>query len=161
MTHILLGLGSNISRTETISKALSLLADSYGDIKISPTFESKSVGFDGDNFYNLVVAAETDQTLTDVIATYRHIEDICGRVRTGPKFGPRKLDIDLLTYGDLVCNEPIELPRDEILINAYVLWPLALLVPDTKHPVVGLPYSELWLNYDNKQTLWQIDVPWE
>ena len=161
MTHILLGLGSNISRTETLSKALSLLAEKYGEIKISPTFESEAVGFDGDNFYNLVVAAETDQTLEDVIATYRQIEDVCGRVRTGPKFGPRKLDIDLLMYGDLVCQDPIELPRDEILINAYVLWPLALLEPDTKHPIAGLSYSELWLNYDNKQALWQIDVPWD
>ena len=161
MTHILLGLGSNISRTETLSKALSLLAEKYGEIKISPTFESEAVGFDGDNFYNLVVAAETDQTLEEVIETYRQIEDVCGRVRTGPKFGPRKLDIDLLMYGDLVCQDPIELPRDEILINAYVLWPLALLEPDTKHPIAGLSYSELWLNYDNKQALWQIDVPWD
>ena len=161
MTHILLGLGSNISRTETISKALTLLAESFGDISISPTFESEAVGFEGDNFYNLVVAADTNQSLEQVIASYRNIEDVCGRERTGPKFGPRKLDIDLLMYGDLVCQEPIELPRDEILINAYVLWPLALLEPDTIHPVTGLPYSELWLNYDNKQSLWQIDVPWD
>ena len=161
MTHILLGLGSNISRTETITKALSLLKEGYGEIDISPTFESEAVGFDGDNFYNLIVGAETDQTLEQVIATYRNIEDICGRVRTGPKFGPRKLDIDLLTYGDVVCQEPIQLPRDEILINAYVLWPLALLEPEKKHPVAGLPYSELWLNYDKKQTLWQIDAPWD
>ncbi len=161
MTRILLGIGSNIDRVDTISQSLTMLAEALGNLRISPTFESKSVGFDGDNFYNLVVAAETDKTLEEVIATYRQIEDACGRVRTGPKFGPRKLDIDLLTFGDLVCQEPIELPRDEILVNAYVLWPLSILEPDTKHPIADLSYSELWLNYNNKQALWQVDVPWD
>ena len=161
MTKVLFGIGSNVERVATIGNAIEQLADIYGDIELSPTFESESVGFKGDNFYNLVVAAHTEQSLEEVITSYRVIEDNCGRERAGPKFGPRKIDIDLLTYGDLVCQSPIELPRDEILINAYVLWPMALIDPDGRHPINNLSYSELWLNYNNQQTLWQIQAPWD
>lgn len=161
MTRILLGLGSNINRIESIQSALAMLKDEFGVIAISPTFESEAVGFDGDNFFNLVVCTETHLSLQEVIDTYRRIEDECGRERTGPKFGPRTLDIDLLTYGDLVCERPLALPRDEILENAYVLWPLAILVPDDIHPVANQTYAQLWQEYQSKQKLWQVQVPWD
>ena len=96
MTKVLLGLGSNVNKEQSISKAIKLLADTFVNMRISPTFESKSIGFNGDNFYNLVVSVDTDQTLEEVITTYRRIEDACGRDRSGPKFGPRTLDIDIL-----------------------------------------------------------------
>lgn len=161
MPKVLLGLGSNVNREESISKAITLLADTFVNLKISPTFESKSIGFDGDNFYNLVVSVDTHQTLEEVITTYRAIEDACGRDRSGPKFGPRTLDIDILTYDDYICREPVELPRDEIVINAFVLWPLALLEPEMVHPVTGQSYKELWQEYNNEQTLWQVETPWD
>lgn len=161
MTKILLGLGSNIDRESSITMALDKLQDAFVNIQVSPTFESESVGFEGDNFYNLVVSTNTSLTLDEVISTYRNIEDECGRNREGPKFGPRTLDIDLLTYGDLVCHKPLELPRDEILENAYVLWPLALLVPNERHPVNRKTYQHLWEAYDSEQKLWQVNVPWD
>ena len=161
MTKVLLGLGSNVNREESISKALNLLADTFVNLKISPTFESTSIGFNGDNFYNLVVSVDTELSLDEVITTYRFIEDACGRDRTGPKFGPRTMDIDILTYGNLICREPVELPRDEIVINAFVLWPLALLEPEMIHPANGQSYGELWQEYNNEQTLWQVDTPWD
>ena len=160
MTKILLGLGSNVNRIESIQQGLELLATAFGEIQISPTFESEAIGFVGDNFYNLVVCAHTDKSLTEVIETYRAIEDKCGRDRTGPKFGPRTLDIDLLTYGDMVCLEPLVLPRGEVLENAFVLWPVALLVPDDIHPRTGKRYQQHWDEYENTQKLWQVDVPW-
>ena len=161
MTKVLLGLGSNVNKEQSISKAIKLLADTFVNLRISPTFESKSIGFNGDNFYNLVVSVDTDQTLEEVIATYRRIEDACGRDRSGPKFGPRTLDIDILIYGDVICREPVELPRDEIEINAFVLWPLSLIEPDMVHPVNGQTYKELWQQYVNKQKLWLIEAPWD
>ncbi len=161
MTKVLLGLGSNVNKEQSISKAIKLLADTFVNMRISPTFESKSIGFNGDNFYNLVVSVDTDQTLEEVITTYRRIEDACGRDRSGPKFGPRTLDIDILIYGDVICREPVELPRDEIEINAFVLWPLSLIEPDMVHPVNGQTYKELWQQYVNEQKLWLIEAPWD
>jgi 2-amino-4-hydroxy-6-hydroxymethyldihydropteridine diphosphokinase len=161
MTKVLLGLGSNVNKEQSISKAIKLLADTFVNMRISPTFESKSIGFNGDNFYNLVVSVDTDQTLEEVITTYRRIEDACDRDRSGPKFGPRTLDIDILIYGDVICREPVELPRDEIEINAFVLWPLSLIEPDMVHPVNGQTYKELWQQYVNEQKLWLIEAPWD
>jgi 2-amino-4-hydroxy-6-hydroxymethyldihydropteridine diphosphokinase len=119
------------------------------------------VGFDGNNFYNLVVSATTDLGLAEVRKIYQAIEDTCGRDRSGPKFGPRTLDIDLLTYGDMICDEPLELPRGEILENAFVLWPLALLAPDDIHRRTLKTYRQHWEEYDNNQNLWQIETPWD
>ena len=161
MTDILLGLGSNVDREKSIQHALTALEATFGKIKISPTFESEAVGFNGENFYNLVVKANTDLSLPEVMDVYRQIEDECGRDRSGPKFGPRTLDIDLLTFGDLVCHKPIELPRDEILENAFVLWPLAILAPEKLHPITRTTYATLWDEYENTQKLWQITAPWD
>ena len=159
-TQVFLGIGSNIDKEKAIPQALELLEKEFGELVISPTFESESVGFAGDNFYNLVVSFYTDFSLQEVVASYKNIEDQLGRDRSGPKFSARSLDIDPLLYGDLICDEPVELPRGEVLENAYVLWPLSIIAPDHKHPLTGRSYSEHWDDYDNEQKLWQVDTRW-
>ncbi|MCP3667825.1 MAG: 2-amino-4-hydroxy-6-hydroxymethyldihydropteridine diphosphokinase, partial [Gammaproteobacteria bacterium] len=79
---------------------------------------------------------------------------------SGPKFSARTLDIDPLLYGDNVSNQPIILPREEILENAFVLWPLSLIAPTLKHPLTGKSFAEHWVNYEKQQNLWQIDFLW-
>ena len=160
-TKVYLGIGSNIDRSKAISTALTLLEQAFGKLDISPTFESEAVGFSGDNFYNLVVSFTTSVSLTDIIKIYKNIEDDAGRNRSDPKFSARTIDIDPLMYGDLICDSPVQLPRDEILKNAYVLWPLAIMAADEKHPETGLSFSEHWKRYDKKQKLWQVDTPWD
>ena len=161
VTKVYLGIGSNIDRVNAINDAISQLKDALGEITISPTFESEAVGFSGDNFYNLVVSFSTTLSLDEVISLYKSIEDQSGRDRSGPKFSARTLDIDPLIYGDLVCNQPVQLPRDEILENAYVLWPLSLIAGSELHPVTGLTFSEHWAQYDKKQKLWQVETDWD
>ena len=160
MTKVFLGIGSNIDRDNSIKKALADLQDEFGDLDISPTFESEAVGFSGDNFYNLVVSFSTELSLKDVIKIYKDIEDQSGRDRTVPKFSARILDIDPLLYGDLICEIPVQLPRDEIIENAYVLWPLSIMAPDHIHPESGLSFAEHWQNYDKQQKLWQVETDW-
>lgn len=161
MIKVFLGLGSNINPEQSIATALEALKEAFGELDISPTFESEAVGFDGDNFYNLVVGFQTDKSLTEVVKIYKAIEDASGRNRKDPKFSSRTLDIDPLIYGDLVSEKPVQVPRDEILENAYVLWPLALLAPDDIHPETELKFSEHWQQYDKTQNLWQVSVPWD
>ena len=77
------------------------------------------------------------------------IEDAHGRDRSGPRFSSRTLDLDLLLYDDMVLDEQgLKLPREEILKNAYVLWPLAEIAPDLLHPVIGKTYTKLWDDFD-------------
>jgi len=163
MTAIYLSLGSNVERHKNITAALDALADLFGELKISSVYESNSVGFDGSNFFNLVVGAETILSIVELSETLKRIEDNNGRKRNGPKFSPRTLDIDILTYGDFVGIEnDIELPRAEITKNAFVLLPLAEIAPDFLHPQSQKTYNELWQEYDQgSQVLWAIDFKWK
>ena len=160
MTKVFLGIGSNIDRKNAVRKALIGLRKEFGELDISPTFESEAVGFTGDNFYNLVVSFSTALSLPQVVTIYKSIEDRTGRDRTDPKFSARTLDIDPLLFGDLICEQPVQLPRAEILKNAYVLWPLSILAPEQKHPQTGLDFAEHWQRYENQQKLWLVDTDW-
>ena len=161
MPRVYLGLGSNIDREPHIRAALRALADAFGLLLVSPVYESESVGFAGSNFYNLVVGIDTDLPVGELSALLRGIEDVNGRVRGGPKFSPRTLDIDILTYGN-ACGEidGVQLPREEVLKNAFVLRPLADIAPNDRHPETVRPFIEHWEAYDqSRQKLWPIDFP--
>lgn len=162
MTQVYLSLGSNIDRHRHIGAGLDALADRFGELVISSVYESKSVGFDGSNFFNLVVGIHTDLPIGELWEVLKKIEDDNGRRRQGPKFSPRTLDIDILTYGDFVGVEAgVELPRAEITQNAFVLQPLAEIAPDVLHPALRVSYSEQWRNYDKRlQHLWPVDFIW-
>jgi 2-amino-4-hydroxy-6-hydroxymethyldihydropteridine diphosphokinase len=158
MSQVLLSLGSNINREENISACLKTLNTHFTKVEASPVYESEAVGFDGENFYNLVVLVETDLTVAELSQLLKNIEDEQGRVRGGERFSARTLDIDILTYDDAVgVIDGVELPRDEILSNAFVLLPMADLVPDSKHPVLKQSYQSLWQGFDkSSQKLWQV-----
>lgn len=163
MTAIYLSLGSNVDRHKNITAALDALADLFGELQVSSVYESKSVGFAGSNFFNLVVGADTDLSIAELSDTLKRIEDENGRKRSGPKFSPRTLDIDILTYGDFVgVDAGVELPRTEITQNAFVLLPLAEIAPQIKHPQLQVPYQKLWANFDQaSQSLWAINFEWQ
>lgn len=162
MALIYLSLGSNIERQRRIGAALDALADCFGELTISSVYESESVGFEGDSFYNLVVGINTASTVGVVSKILKDIEDQNGRDRSAPKFGARSLDIDILTFDAVAAEiDGIKLPRDEVLKNAFVLLPLAEIAPHSKHPVTGLTYAQHWAAYDKtKQKLWPIAFKW-
>ena len=162
MATVYLSLGSNIDREKNLSAGLDALVKAFGDLRMSEVFESEAVGFDGDNFYNLVAAIETDLSVGELAMRLRDIEDENGRVRSGPKFSARTLDIDILTYGDHTgVIDGVKLPRSEILKNAFVLLPLSELAPDTVHPLEGKTYQQLWEEYDqDSQKLWPVEFDW-
>lgn len=162
MSRVYLSLGSNIDRYRHISAALDALAGQFGELAISTVYESESVGFAGSHFLNLVVAIDTRLSLAELSAVLKQIEDENGRDRSGPKFSPRTLDIDILTFDDF-CGEAggVRLPRDEITKNAFVLRPLAELAPEELHPVEKKTYRSLWQEYDAaRQKLWPVSFVW-
>ncbi|MGB8144822.1 MAG: 2-amino-4-hydroxy-6-hydroxymethyldihydropteridine diphosphokinase [Chromatiaceae bacterium] len=148
MPRVWLSLGSNLDRESSLRNAISALRQLYGDLVISPVYESRAVGFAGEPFLNLVVGCQTAQSVADLRACLRAIEDAAGRVRGPDKFTPRTLDIDLLTYGDaLGIIDGYELPRDEILRYAFVLKPLADVAGEESHPATRRTYRELWRDF--------------
>lgn len=159
MTRVYVSIGSNIERDANIRGGVTDLQKYFGELELSRVYESEAVGFDGDNFFNLVAAFDTDEDVLTVAKILHDIENDHGRTREGPRFSSRTLDIDMLLYDDAVLQEgKLELPRDEITKNAFVLWPLAEIAPQLKHPVLKQSYAELWDAFDkNKQPLWPVE----
>lgn len=162
MPRVYLSLGSNIEPERHLKAALDALAVQFGPLSLSPVYESEAVGFAGENFYNLVVGMDTELSVGQLAEHLRAIEHLNARCRGGEKFGPRTLDIDILIYGDQVGSvDGIELPRDEILKYAFVLRPLADIIPDERHPVVGRRYGQLAAELDlGCQKLWPVPFRW-
>ncbi|EWH01639.1 2-amino-4-hydroxy-6-hydroxymethyldihydropteridine diphosphokinase [Halomonas sp. BC04] len=164
MALISASIGSNIDREIHVRICLDALAGTFGSLAVSRVFESEPVGFeDGRNFFNLVVAFESDWPIGELQAWCKRLEFANGRRKESPKFSPRTLDIDLLTVGDLTGeHDGVELPRGEILQHAFVLQPLAELLPEVRHPRDGRTYGELWASFDApEQRLWPVGFSWQ
>jgi len=162
MHEVYVSIGSNINREEYICSALDALQENFENLLCSPVYESEAVGFEGENFYNLVVSFNTALGLEELAKKLRTIEDENGRDRHKPKFSARTLDLDILTYDNNVGEfSGTVLPRDEITYNAFVLKPLADIAGEKKHPELKITYAQLWREFDSsKQKLWQIDFGW-
>lgn len=159
MPTIYISLGSNINKQQNTRAGINALKQAFGELILSSVYESEAVGFDGDAFYNMVIACQVNTRVHQTNQILRDIEDEHGRDRSVPKFSSRTLDLDLLLYDDLIIDENgLKLPRGEILKNAFVLWPLAEIAPALKHPETGISYAELWSSFDkDKESLKPIE----
>jgi 2-amino-4-hydroxy-6-hydroxymethyldihydropteridine diphosphokinase len=149
MPRVFVAVGSNVEPERNLAKAAAELAREFPDVEFSPWYRNKAVGFEGDDFINLVVAFNTELPVHEVVAKLRAIETACGRPREAPKWAPRSMDLDILLYGDLVHEEPgLKLPRPDLLKRPFMLGPMADLTPDLQHPTAGATIGELWQRFD-------------
>jgi 2-amino-4-hydroxy-6-hydroxymethyldihydropteridine diphosphokinase len=162
MTTGYISIGSNIDKELHIPASIKDLQIQFGAIVLSSIYETKAVGFSGDDFYNLIVRFESDLNAREVAKILRQIELAHGRDRSSQKFSARTLDLDLVVFGDQIIRDGrLQIPRDEIEKYAFVLEPLAEIAGPEKHPVNGKTYAELWAAFD-KSMLEQkkITPPW-
>jgi 2-amino-4-hydroxy-6-hydroxymethyldihydropteridine diphosphokinase len=139
VTRAYVGLGSNLGdREETILAA----AEQLGPHRLSRIRETEQWGFaDQPRFLNAVAELETGLAPRELLDRLLEIERGLGRVRNGPRYGPRTIDLDLLVYGDLVVAEPgLIVPHPRLAERLFVLEPLfeldaGLFVPG--HGAVG------------------------
>jgi 2-amino-4-hydroxy-6-hydroxymethyldihydropteridine diphosphokinase len=149
MTTVYVSLGSNIDAERNLRLAVDELRRRFGDIELSGVYRNAAVGFDGDDFLNLVAGFESDFPPIEIQRQIEEIHDLSGRQRGGERFSARPLDVDLLLYGDRLIDEPpLHIPRSDILEYAFVLGPLAELAPDLVHPQTGQTIREHWQECD-------------
>lgn len=149
MPTVYVGAGSNVAPERNLMRAVAELAREFPGVRFSPWYRNRAVGFEGEDFINLVVAFDTDLPAHTVLAKLHDIEAQCGRARNAPRWAPRSMDLDVLLYGDLICDEPgLKLPRPDLLKRAYMLGPLAALAPEVVHPTARLTIGELWRRFD-------------
>lgn len=161
MAKVYISLGSNIDRDRHTRAGIDALREYFGGLLLSSVYESEAVGFEGDSFYNMVIALETDQDVFSVAQSLRAIEEANGRDRSAPKFSSRTLDLDLLLYDDLIIHEQgLQLPRDEILQRAFVLLPLSEIAADLTHPQTAKSYANLWSEFDKSKEVIEV-VPFK
>lgn len=155
-----LGIGSNINRRENLKSCLQHFRCAFAHCKTSPVYRSASYGFNGQDFFNLVVQIQSTFMPQDLKVWVQTIEDLHGRDRSKPRYSNRTLDIDLLLCNDWVFNDDfVQIPRPEILKRKYVLKPLQDLAPNLIHPVAQKRLADLWqaLAVSDHSRLEQVD----
>ena len=162
MTQVLVAAGSNVEPRVNLRRALDALARHYPGLVRSTAYRNRAVGFEGEDFINLVVGFDTDDDVRTVLGHLHEAETLCGRARDAPKWAPRSMDLDILLFGDRGCDEPgLELPRPDLVRRAYMLGPAAEIAPDTVHTTLGLTLAELWRNFaQDEHPMTAVELEW-
>ncbi len=149
MPAVYVAVGSNVEPERNLALASRELRREFPDVEFSPWYRNRAVGFEGADFINFVAGFSTSLSLEALLARLHAIEALCGRPRDAPRWAPRTMDIDVLLYGDLICDTPaVKLPRPDLLKRAFMLGPLAALAPDLLHPTEKVTIGELWQRFD-------------
>ena len=126
-----LSLGSNIEAEVNLPKAMHMLREVGRVEAVSSVWESESIGFDGPNFLNACALFLTPLGPVEFKEqVIRPIEAKLGRVRSAEKNAPRPIDIDIELYDETPLNA-------DFWEYAFVIVPLAELLPDFVHPARG------------------------
>ncbi len=130
-----IGLGSNLGdpvvRIEQGRRAIAAL-DGVREQAFSSLYRSRPLGpQDQPDFINAVMAVDTTLPAQDLLRALQAIETAQGRVRSGERWGPRTLDLDLLLYGTAcIRTESLTVPHYGIAERPFVLYPLAEIAPE-------------------------------
>lgn len=138
MTPCLIGLGSNLDQpVEHVRRALRELAALTDSrlVRHSPLYRSAPIGpQDQDDFINAVALVETNLPPSSLLQALQALEQQHRRIRER-HWGPRTLDLDILTYGDLIIDQPdLKIPHPHMTSRAFVLRPLLDIAPTQTLP---------------------------
>ena len=142
-----LGLGANEGEPRRqLQETITLLAatDEIEVVKASSFYLNPPLGPPDQPWYvNAVLQVRTRLTPEELLRVLHRVEDDLGRVRR-ERWGPRRLDLDLLLYDGVILSGPdLCLPHPEMHKRGFVLVPLAEIAPQAWHPVFEKTASEL------------------
>jgi 2-amino-4-hydroxy-6-hydroxymethyldihydropteridine diphosphokinase len=141
------GVGSNLGdRWARLAAAVRALRaeDRVAVVRASRVWDTAPVGPPQPRFLNAALELETALDARSLHAVLRRVEASCGRVRSGVRWSPRSLDLDLLLFEDEVIRTPdLIVPHPGLVSRRFVLAPLAELSPHRTVPGTGRTVSEL------------------
>jgi 2-amino-4-hydroxy-6-hydroxymethyldihydropteridine diphosphokinase len=148
MIKVFLSLGTNLGNKQAnLSTAISEIEKNIGQITLySRIYETAAWGFECENnFFNQVILVITDMEPSLLINSCLAIEKKMGRERNkGENYESRKIDIDILFYGELIVAEDnLIVPHPYLHDRRFILEPLNEIAPDLIHPILGKSISKL------------------
>ena len=146
MRKIYLSIGSNKgNRYSFIKEALRLIQKDIGEvILISKIYETKSLGFQSDDFLNLCILIKSELIPAELIIKLKNLEEKIGRERNNEKIEAREIDIDILFYSDEIVNQKdLIIPHQRLHLRNFVLYPLNDIAADFIHPILLKSVNEL------------------
>lgn len=143
-----IGLGANLGDKNAHLRAALAAMDSWAHTAItgrSALYRTAPVGYaDQDWFLNMAVRVRTQLAPTELLAALQAVEHSEGRDRSGPRFGPRPLDLDILLFGDQILQtDHLVVPHPRMDKRRFVLQPLCDIDPTVCHPVLRVSVQAL------------------
>ncbi len=161
MSRVFVSVGTNINKEHNLRSCLSALQQIFRNVIKSSVYQSAAVGFEGEDFYNMVVSLETTLTPSNTSQVFFEIEKKHGRKRGKNQFVSRELDLDQLLYDDLIVDDNgVRLPHKDLSKHSYILEPMAEIAGDLAHPKIGQCFSELLQNLDHPEPITRVPFAW-
>lgn len=139
LRNIYLSIGSNLeNKLENLQKSIDFIDQKIGVVsEISSVYNTKSWGFESDDFYNICIKVATKLNPEDLLNATKGIEQIIGRKeKTNAAYKARKIDIDILLFdNEIIFSPDLIVPHKEMLNRKFVLAPLAEIAPNLLHPI--------------------------
>ena len=146
MSKVYLSIGSNKgNRSVLINKAIDEIDKKIGTIiSRSSIYQSKSWGFDSNDFYNLSLLIDTDIEPKSLLINLKKIEKSMGREDIDGSYSDRFIDIDILFYDNIIIDsEDLKIPHPKIEIRKFVLIPMLEIADDYVHPILNKTIRQL------------------
>lgn len=153
MSKVYFSIGSNKgNRSGLINEAIDKIDIIIGKVVLkSSIYETKSWGFNSNNFYNICILLESTLTPELILNKILTIEKDMGRLKTTDQYSDRCIDIDILFFDNMIVNsKSLEIPHPRIQLRKFVLIPMLELTPDLIHPILNKSIRQLELECVDK-----------
>ena len=160
MSKVYFSIGSNKgNRSGLINEAIDKIDIAIGRVELkSNIYETKSWGFNSNNFYNICLLIESSISPDLILNKILIIEKEMGRLKTGDQYNDRCVDIDILFVDDIIVNSKnLIIPHPRIQLRKFVLTPMLDLAPDLIHPILNKSIIQLELECDDNDQPIKID----